>query len=231
MSTGTTLRQLADDVALISFPFRALGIDFRRNVTLLRLADGRLIVHSTAPFTEEHVASIRRFGEPAWLVEATLMHDTFAKDGHKAFPDLPYLAPEGFAKASGIETRPLSLPLSDWTGEIDVIKIGGVRSDEHALYHRRSRTLVVADLFFSFPKDVQGWPRFFVRHFMRLPGLFGISAFFRRFVLRDEEAFKRSLNALLALDFERLVVAHSEAIEKDAERVVGQALRDSKLFS
>lgn len=231
MSTQTSWRHLADDVALISFPWRALGIDFNRNVTLLRLGDARLIIHSSAPFTEEHVAAIRRFGQPAWIVEATLMHDTFAKEGRNAFSDLPYFAPEDFAEASGIATRPLSAPPPDWRGEIDVIKIDGVRSNEYALYHRRSRTLVVADLFFSFPKDTQGWPRFFVRHFMRLPRLFGISAFFRLLVLRDQDAFKCSLNALLALDFERLVVAHSEPIEQGAKPVVEEALRESNVLS
>ena len=231
MSAETPWRQLTNDVALISFPWRALGVDFKRNVTLLRLGDGRLAIHSSAPFTEQDVANIRHFGQPAWLVEATLMHDTFAKDGHRAFPDLPYLAPEDFAKASGISTRPLSPAPSDWLGEIDVIKTDGVRSNEHALFHRPSRTLVVADLFFSFRKDIQGWQRFFVCHFMRLPRMFGISAFFRRFMLRDKEAFKNSLSALLSLDFERLVVAHSEPIEKDAKQAVEQTLRDSKLLS
>src|SRR5437763_16787267 len=93
-------RRIADDVMLISFPWRTLGIDFRRNVTLLRLADGRVVVHSTAPFTQQDIAAIRRFGEPNWLVEATLMHDTFAKHGRAAFPDLPYLAPGDFATAT-----------------------------------------------------------------------------------------------------------------------------------
>jgi hypothetical protein len=65
---------------------------------------------------------------------------------------------------------------------------------------------------------------------MRLPQLFGISAFFRRLVVRDNEAFKHSVSALLALDFERLCVAHSEPIEKHAKRAVEQALRESKLL-
>jgi hypothetical protein len=230
MSAETAWHQLANDVALISFPWRALGIDFKRNVTLLRLGDGRLIIHSSGPFTEQDVANIRHFGQPAWLVEATLMHDTFAKDGHKAFPDLPYLAPEGCAEASGIPTQRFCPPPSDWAGKIDVFKLDGVRSNEHALFHRPSRTLIVADLFFSFPKDTHGWPRFFVRHFMRLPRLFGISAFFRLFMLRDKAALKNSLSAVLSLDFERLVVGHSEPIEKDAKRVTEEALRDSKLL-
>ncbi len=101
MSAGTGWRQLTDDVALISFPWRTLGIDFRRNVTLLRLADGRVVIHSTAPFTEQDIAAIRRFGEPSWLVEATLMHDTFAKEGRAALPHILYLAPVGFARPAG----------------------------------------------------------------------------------------------------------------------------------
>src|SRR5205823_2704119 len=88
-------RRIADDVMIMSFPWRTLGIDFRRNVTLLRLADGRVVVHSTAPFTEQDIAAIRRFGEPSWLVEATLMHDTFAKQARAALPDIPYFAPDG----------------------------------------------------------------------------------------------------------------------------------------
>jgi hypothetical protein len=224
-----TWRQLANDVALISFPWRVLGIDFRRNVTLLRLADGRVVVHSTAPFTQQDIAAIRRFGEPSWLVEATLMHDTFAKEGRQALQNIPYLAPEGFGEATKVQAESLSPPPREWDGEIDVLRIDGVRMDEHALFHRRSRTLVVADLFFSFPQETSGWPRFFVRHVMRLPRLFGISALYRLLVIRDKEAFARSMRALLALDFERLVVAHWHPVEKDAKRAVEQAVGDSKI--
>jgi hypothetical protein len=105
------------------------------------------------PFTGEDISAIRRFGEPAWLVEATLMHDTFAKEGRAAFRDLPYLAPDGFTKVSGIPTGSLHPPPPDWKEEIDVSRIDGMRMNEHALFHRRSRTLVVADLFFSLPAE------------------------------------------------------------------------------
>jgi hypothetical protein len=224
-------RRIADDVMLMSFPWRVLGIDFRRNVTLLRLSNGKIVVHSTAPFTEQDIAAIRRFGEPSWLVEATVMHDTFAKQARAALPDLPYLAPDDFAKVTGVQTESLLPSPQDWNGEIDVFKIDGVRMNEHALFHRRSRTLVVADLFFSFPEETSGWPRFFVRHVMRLPRLFGISSLYRRLIIQDKPAFERSMRTLLTLDFERLVVAHWQPIETDAKRAVEQAMRDSKLSS
>jgi hypothetical protein len=216
--------RISEDVMLMSFPWRTFGIDFRRNVTLLRLADGRVVVHSTAPFTEQDITVIRRFGEPSWLVDATLMHDTFAKQGRAALPNIPYLAPAGFEKASGIPTQSLSSPPSDWAGEIDVVRIDGSRMNEHALFHRRSRTLVVADLFFSFPVETLGWARFFVRHVMRLPQFFGISSVYRLFIIRDKDAFARSMSALLALNFERLVVAHYDPIETDAKHSVEKAV-------
>jgi hypothetical protein len=79
-------RQIADDVVVMSFPLRFFGIDFSRNVTLLRLSDGRVVIHSTAPFTEKDVAAIRAFGEPAWLVDATLLHETFCERGPSSAP-------------------------------------------------------------------------------------------------------------------------------------------------
>ena len=220
-------RKLADDVSLMTFPMRTLGIDFRRNVTLLRLRDGRVVIHSTAPFSERDLRVIKDFGEPAWLIDATLIHDTVAKKGRAALVGPSYLAPAGFAKQTGILTESLFPPPNDWAGEIDVLRIEGIRTNEHALFHRRSRTLVVADLFFSFPQTISGWPRFFARHVMRLPRLFGISIFFRRLMIRDRQAFADSMNVLLAWNFERLVVGHWEPIEKDAKEAVKRALRDA----
>jgi len=211
----------------MSFPLRAFGIDFRRNVTLLRLADGRVVVHSTAPFTQKDVAAIRRFGEPAWLLDATLLHDTFVKDGRAALPVLPYLAPNGFEKASGVAAQPLDPPPSAWSGEIDAVKIEGTKKNEHALFHRRSRTLVVADLFFSFPAQTRGWARFFARHIMRLPAqLFGVSVFFR-LMISEKQVFTRSVRTLLDWDFERIVLAHFEHLETAAKPAVESALREA----
>ena len=221
---STLIHEIADDVVVMSFPWPVFGIDFKRNVTLLRLSNGRVVIHSTADFTNEDIAAIRRFGEPGWLVEATVMHDTFAKRGGAALPGLPYLAPDGFTKASGMQTLSLSPPPTDWAGEIDVLKIEGTRMNEHVFFHRRSRTLVVADLFFSFPEQTSGWPRFFVRNIMRLPRMFGISVFFRRLVINDKSSFARSMNTLLDWDFERLVVGHWKPIETGAKRAVEQAI-------
>lgn len=218
--------QMADDVALLQFPWRALGIDFQRNVTLLRLPDRRLIVHSTAPFEPADLNAIRRFGEPAWLVEATLIHDTFAKEGHAAFPHLPYYAPANFTAASGVATESLGSPPPDWAGEIEVLEIAGLRRpNEHAFFHRAARILVLADLLFHFPSGTRGWGRFFIQRVLRLPRLVGMSILFRM-MIRDQAAFARSIRQMLEWDFERIIVAHAEPLEEDARTTLIEACRE-----
>jgi hypothetical protein len=219
-------QQLNDNVADMQYPLRGFGIDFGRNVTLLRLRDGRLVIHSTAPFMPDDVAAIRGFGEPAWLVEATRMHDTFAREARLALPNVSYLAP---GRLKGVPTVPLLPPPDDWNSEIEVLKIDGLRKiDEHAFFHRASRTLVLADLLFHFPPGTRGWPRFFIRHVMRLRRLLGLSLFFR-LMIRDREAFARSMKKLLAWEFAQIVVAHGEPIDRAARSVFVRALHDRGL--
>lgn len=222
-------REIGNGIALVQYPLRAFAIDFRRYVTLLRLADGRLVIHSTGPFTPEDVAAIRRFGKPSWMVEATLMHDTHARAARAAFPELPYLVPSDLTKISGVPIQPLDPPPVDWAPEIEVLKIGGLRkTNEHAFFHRASRTLVLADLLFHVPEEARGWPRFFARHIMQLPRLPGISAFFR-LLIRDQVAFTLSMQRILEWDFEQIVVGHGEPIQNDAKAIFTQALRDRGL--
>ena len=222
-------QQLTDDVALLQFPLRAFGIDFRRNVTLLRLRDSRVLIHSTAPFVSEDVKAIRRFGQPAWLVEATSLHDTFAKAGCAAFPELPYFAPADFANGGGVATEPRPAIPKEWAGEIEMLKIGGLRLvREYAFLHCTSRTLVLADLLIHFPPELRGSSHFFVQRIMRLPDLLGISLFFR-LMIRDKKRFAESMRILLGWDFDRIVVAHSEPVLHDAKSVFARALRERGL--
>ena len=45
-------------------------------------------------------------------------------------------------------------------------------------------------------------------------------------MIRDRLAFERSVNALMQLDFEKVMVAHWKPLETDAKPAVERALRD-----
>jgi hypothetical protein len=217
------VRQLAENLWLIQIPLRLLGTQIGRNVTVIRLPAGQLIVHSTAPFPPALAQQIHALGTPGWLVEATLFHDTSTAVGRAAFPGWPLLAPHGFPAIAG-ETSPLSAPPPEWEGFIEVLPLAGMpRVNEHLLFHRPSRTLILADLMFNLGPLSPPWTRCFFRWMAGIRQYPGMSRFFR-LCIRDRHAFATSITQMMAWDFDRVIFGHGTPIESGAKPILASAL-------
>lgn len=193
----------------------------------MRLSSGKLVIHSMAPFAAQDLAGIQAAGEPAWLVEAMLLHDTYAAKGKEHFPTLPFLGPPGFSKVVKFPVLTLQPPPEEWTGEIKVVRVQGApKLEEHAFLHVASKTLIVADLVFNFSEEETGWDRFFHRQiagFKRYPGMSRIF----KWCVSDREAFRQSIGELLALDFDRVIPGHGEIIEIGGKDELRRAMEDA----
>jgi hypothetical protein len=219
------MKKLAESLWVLPYSLRLFGGDFKRAVTIIRLRSGDLVIHSTGPFTPEDVAGIFRLGKPAWLLDVMLQHDTFAQQGRQAFPEIPYLAPEGFAETVGFPTEPLIPAPAMWGEELKVLRLDGNPSmQEHVVFHPLSRTLIVADLLFNFGPDTPGWTRFLLLGAVGVRHHPGMSRRFRM-AIKDKAAFQRSVETLLTWDFDRIVVGHGEIIETDGKRRLSSALK------
>ncbi len=223
------MKTLAENLWLLPFPLKLLGTDLRRNVTVVRLSSGELVIHSTAPFESADVAKIRALGRPGWLVEAMLFHDTFSRHGREVFPDVPYLAPPGFSDVVPFPTEPLFPAPPAWGEELAVIPIAGNESyGEHVVFHRPSRTLIVADLAFNFPPDEPLWAEMLVRAAIGAEHSPGMSRAFRH-AITDEVAFRRSIDAMLEWDFDRVIVGHGDVIETGGREKIALMLTHAGL--
>ena len=222
------MRQIAQDIWELTYPLSLLGFQVGRRVTLMRLASGRLVILSTAAFKPDDVEAMRALGEPSFLLEATKAHDSFAAAGRAAFPDIPYLVPAGFPKTAALRAAPLETAPSEWEGELAIRKIEGMPwVQEHVFFHKPSRTLIVADLLFNFAESSR-LTQFVARHFMRLPDLVGMSVAFRM-MIRDRDAFRRSLEDILQWDFDRIVVGHGAIIKSNGQERLRSVLRQAGL--
>jgi hypothetical protein len=221
------MKQLDENLWVMEYPLSVLGTAHGRRVTIIRLRSGRLVIHSMAPFSAEDVAQIRDLGELSWLVEAMMLHDTYARQGRDTFPGIPFLGPEGFGEVVKFPTLPLLPAPAEWSGELQVVAVAGApRLKEHVFVHVPTRTLIVADLVFNFAPDETGWDRFFHRYlagFKRYPGM---SRLFRLFV-QDRAAFRASMETILAMDFDRIIVGHGRVIERDGKALLTRALADA----
>ena len=225
------MQQIADNLWLLRYPLSILGTEHGRNVTAIRLPSGKLIIHSMAPFPAADVAALRTLGEPAWLLESMLLHDTYAKEGHELFPTLPFLGPPGFSEVVKFPTQPLLPAPAEWQGVVDVFPIEGAPMlKEHAVLHRPSRTLIVADLVFNFPANESGWNRFFHRHiagFKRYPGMSRVF----KLCIKDRSSFSASMEHILSQDFDRLIVGHGDVVETNAKVLLRRGLQDARVLS
>jgi hypothetical protein len=216
---------LAKDLWLIRYKMSKLGADLRRNVTVIRLNSGKLVIHSTGPFTAADIAAISGLGTPTWLVDSMLAHDTFAKVGREAFPNIAYFAPPGFMP--GIPTESLKTVPGEWGSELRVLEISGMPSfQEYAFFHAPSRTLIVADLVFNFGPGESGLTKFLLKLAVLGDHHPGVSRPFKMAV-KDKQAFARSKAAILEWDFNRVIVGHGEVIESGGKKKVAAALAEA----
>jgi hypothetical protein len=223
------MKKLAENLWILPYSLRLLGGDLRRTVTIVRLRSGELIIHSTGPFTPDDVAAILALGQPGWLLEVMLRHDTFSKQGHQAFPKIPFLAPQGFSEVVGFPTQPLVPAPANWGDELLILPLEGIPSmREHVVFHRASRTLIVADLLFNFGPETSAWTRFLVRCAVGRQHHPGMSRPFRM-AIKDRAAFQQSVKILTSWDFDRIIVGHGEVIAADGHRKLVNALQSAGL--
>ena len=231
MKSLTEPQPLAENLWMLAYPLKMLGADLRRNVTLIRLRSGKLVIHSTAAFTPEDVAAIRALGEPGWLLDGILRHDTFAKEGREAFPGIPYLAPEGFSELVGFATTPIVPAPVEWNGELIALEIQGApEARDTALLHVPSRTLILTELVFNFGGDEPIWTELLLRVAVGGQHHPGMSRPVKAGV-KDKAAFESSLATILGWDFDRVIVGHGDVIESDGKAKLRAAIDAAGFYS
>ena len=218
------MRNITDDVWLLHYPLSILGARWDRNVTVLRLEGGALLIHSTGPFTPGEVAEIDGLGRPAWVVECASMHDGFTVEGSRCFPGAALYVPELMQPQLKIPSHGLGAPPPEWAGELEVLRVEGtVGFQEYAFLHKPSRTLIVGDFVFNFGPDTPRWTRFMACCAVGRQHHPGMSRAVR-LLIRDKAAFKRSADTILGWGFDRVIPGHRDVIETGGKQLVAEAL-------
>jgi hypothetical protein len=114
-------------------------------------------------------------------------------------------------------------PHPAWAGELDQALVRGTyQFNEVAFLHRRSGTLVVADLLLGYGPEHP----FLTRLVARATGLYGRWGWPRLGKLgrvHDLGALRASIDRLLAWDFDRIVISHGRIVETDGREVLRRA--------
>jgi pimeloyl-ACP methyl ester carboxylesterase len=96
--SGGVLAPFADGVWLDEAPVRFLGMRLHATMTVIRLTDGSLLLHSPVAMTAERRAAVEALGPVAHLYSPNTFHHLRIGDWKAAFPSAKLHAPSGLAK-------------------------------------------------------------------------------------------------------------------------------------
>ena len=221
---------LPGSIWLASYPIRYMGARFEARTTVVRLGDGSLLVHSPGPMDDATRGELAALGRVAVIVAPGNFHHLHVAACQRAFPGAEtWVCP-------GVEQKQPALRVDGILGERlpppmaadfeQALVRGGRIMREVALLHRPSRTLLLVDVLERFGDETPGlnWA---VRACWKLLGTWNepTPAPEYRFGWHDRAAARASLERILAWDFDRIVIAHGDLVERDAKVVARRAWR------
>jgi glyoxylase-like metal-dependent hydrolase (beta-lactamase superfamily II) len=185
-------------------------------MTVLETAAG-LVLHSPVEFRPDLAEQLADLGPVRSIVVPSVLHDLYLGSWFRRCPEARVFAARGLRKPlPPHSTLPDEWP-ADLGEEIEVAAVRGMpRVNETVLFHRPSRSLIVADLLFNLHSPVPPLGRVLLRAL----GVYRKTAASRlfRLLIRDRDAFAASLGRILEWDFAQIVVGHGEIVETHARR-------------
>ncbi|MCQ0987913.1 DUF4336 domain-containing protein [Jiella marina] len=230
------LKPVAEDLWLVDGPaidFRYLGLDvpFPTRMTIVRLADGGLWLHSPIAAEPALLDKVQKLGPVAHLIAPNTLHYWYVPDWTEIFPEAEvHYAPGLPEKAK----RPLpdglnleSAAPATWSGAIDQVVVTGDILNEVVFFHRKSRTLILTDLIENFePERVKS---FFLRNALKLAGASdpdGKAPIDMRLTFaRHKAALRDAVRQMIAWAPEQVVLAHGRWYETNGTAELRRAFR------
>jgi hypothetical protein len=196
----------------VSYRLWGLTLPCPTRMTIIRLPDGGLWLHSPVACAPELVSAVTALGPVAAIIAPNAFHYTHLADWVRAFPDAAVHGVAGLAgKVPGIAYAALDAgSTAPWRTVIDshVLALGSFT--EAVFLHHPSRTLIVTDLMQNFEARRIRNP--LVRAVMRLGGATGPngqpSLEIRIAALRHRAALREGVRQMLAWQPAGIILSH-----------------------
>lgn len=222
------LIEIADGVwQLDTWIKMVFGLPFPARMTVVRLADGRLWLHSPVPIDDESAKQLEALGDVAYLIAPNLHHHLFAVTAKERYPAAELWACPGLpAKKKKIAFDAELDPSTDapWAADIDQHLVAGCPGmSEMVFLHRNSKSLIVTDLLMNM-HEVRGWRMRLILWLAGTRGKFVQSKFWKPFT-KDRHAALGSVRRILSWQPERVLFCHGDPLEANVRDQLRVAFR------
>jgi hypothetical protein len=227
-------KRVADDLWIVDgAPIRRLGVTIPVRMTVVRLADGTLWLHSPTRFAPGLRAALAELGPVRHLVAPDIAHWTFLAGWQRHCPGAVAWAAPNLRRRLQVRLSEVrfdrdlgALPPADWAADLDqtlVAGAGGFR--EVAFLHRASRSLILTDLVLNL-EDARSPAA--TRLYARLTGTRapegGVPLYLRPLLAMRKAEAARAAARMLDWNPERVIFAHGRWFETDGARRLRRVL-------
>jgi hypothetical protein len=222
----TQLLPIVDNIWTVRAPQTFVGLHVGTQMTLVKLSGGGLLLHSPIPITPELKVQIDAIGPVTHIICPNLFHHLHAGSALVAWPQAKLHGPEKLQrKRKDLRFDAVfgEAPHPDWANDLTGITIDGSLLGETVLYHKASKTLITVDLV----ENISHCSHTPTRWYLKLGGIYGRAGWhpLLRATYLNRRKARASMQRILALPFERVLVAHGDNIDADAHRVIRDGLR------
>jgi hypothetical protein len=209
------LRQLAENLWIADRPQTFYGLPVGTRMTVIRLAGGRLLLHSPVELDDGLRAELDAIGRVAYAVAPNRVHHLHAGEVARHYPGTRLWIGPGLERKRPDLVYEAVLdddPPPEWRDEVgQAFFRGRPYENEVVFFHRASRTLVICDLAFNFGPSTPPPTRILMK-LLRSYGRLGPSTL-DPWLIKDRSAARESLERILAWDFDRIIVAHGDVLD------------------
>jgi hypothetical protein len=207
-------------------PLKFGPLSITSRMTIVRLQDGSLWVHSPIAPTPDLVSAISALGTVRFVIAPNKSHHLHFLPFLKAFPHARGCIAPGLAgKRPELENfHDIAIAKADWEPELQGYFMHGLPVlNETVWFHEATGTLILTDLLFCLGPENTGVNRAAAR----LLGIYDRLAMSRtmKLLTKEKAALARSVALLKSLPVERIVLAHDQVIESEPKEKLERALQ------
>lgn len=229
------LKPVAPDIWIVDGPWiRFYGLPFPTRMTVVRLSNGDVWVHSPIEVGNELEKAVSAIGPVRYLVAPNWIHYAWISVWQKHFPDATTFVSPGVAERAAKKGAQLHFdeelgnkPAIQWSSDIDQRLAESGYHIEAVFFHRASRTLILTDLIENFEKHKMPW---WTRPLLKLGGVCAPNGGMPRDMAagfkKHPEHLQKLVAEMIAWNPEKVILAHGKWYEKDGTKELKRAFRN-----
>lgn len=218
------IQQLSENLWIHTQSFAMQGIEIGTRSSLVAFVPGELLLIGPGPETRGEAQAISALGQVKHVIAPNAFHHLYLAEAKLLFPEATLWAPGAVAKKQPQLALNRLKPQAEfpWDASLKTLGLAGTRLQEYVFFHKESQSLILTDLLFNV-LEPQGIKANVLTAIMGTRGKLACSRLVK-LAIQDKKALKKSLQTILAWDFERIIMAHGVCVEENARTRFTEAL-------